>query len=173
MEPYGTANLNFFSLPPQQSRRWKACRALSDLLMFFANTGDYLPTRCHSLGKVNDHLWRDVYFLSSSCDVVDPMQALTCYEKRQGWEGRVRLGWDIFTRHDLMLEVATGSAERVLFLTCLCIRSQSFSWGSETFFLSSCWNTRLLADSERLISLRKASVSVWQYRTKLSFNSCN
>lgn len=58
-------------------------------------------------------------------------------------------------------------------LTWLCIRSQSLSWGSETHFLSSCWKTRLLDDSEWLISRRKASVSVWQYRTKLSFNSCN
>lgn len=129
----------------------------------------FFVNHCHSLGKVNDHLWRDVYFLSSSCDAVVPMQAWTCQRKGKAERGRIH----IFMGPCLMIKVAFGSAECVLFLTWLCIRSQSFSRGSETYFLSSCWNTRLLDESERLISRRKASVSVWQYWTKLSFNSCN
>lgn len=39
MEPYGTANLDAFSDPLQQWRRWKACRALSDWVFFCKHRG--------------------------------------------------------------------------------------------------------------------------------------
>lgn len=42
MEPYGTANLNVFSIPPQRPRRWKACRALSALAHVFCKHGGLL-----------------------------------------------------------------------------------------------------------------------------------
>lgn len=46
---------------------------------------------------MNDHLWREVHFLYSSCDAVVPMQALTCQGKGKAGRRRISVGLDIFT----------------------------------------------------------------------------
>ena len=164
--------INVFSVPPQQSRRWKSLDCIIRLAHVFCKQRIIsLPTVIHLVK----------WMITSGESWVLSIKQLWCCRPhasvnmskkgKAGWR-RIRLGLDIFTRPCSVIQMAWASAECV-FLTWLCIWSQSFSCGSQTLFLSSCWNTRLLDDRERSISLRKASMSVWQYRTKLSFNSCN
>lgn len=169
MELYTTASLNVFLISLQQSMRWKPA-VHYQISSCFCKHGGLLayppPFNWQSEWSPLERCLFSIQQLWCCC----PHASVNMSKKGQGWERKTQ---DIFMGTCLMIKVASSSAECVLFLTCLCIRSQSFSRGSETYFLSSCWNTRLLDDSERLISRRKASVSMWQYWTKLSFNSCN
>lgn len=69
----------------------KTCRAVSDQLTFLYTWGIISLPIAIQLTKVNDHLWRDMYILSSSCDAIVPMQVLTCQRKGKVCKGRIRI----------------------------------------------------------------------------------